>query len=607
MAELATIMAGFGWYFMARNGLKMVRRDIELWQGYNDFVTRTENQFMISDGKLKVLQQKWMLYEGMPDALYKTFWGETGWTKLKASMDIAKAEAIGVINYLSEERCLADTKTVDEELKKRGLSKLIHKARQHAKTTRHKASHVIFERYGEKVKNLIGHIDEIGEVAKIWWGLEGQEKKDGRQGDPNEENIYQLAVKTSISRFAVKTRTRSRDLFKNWAGDVGRLHMALDMLSMASNDDPARPRLTKSYDVNLLQPSEHIRAIATACMLTIPEFIMISAKDSITTQGSTNRVVAVKEVQRNEAGCIHVTDAIRKAAAGDGTSKFSIHGAGGQGSTFEVSQRGDVQALHMDAKTLLSRCMAGPRNAQRRMKLKLAYELSMAYFTLYFSDWAHRVCLENIGFAKMRDATPDGSWTADTICVNQICTGATGPCSVCQFASQSHITPAAKTLRRFGLLLIQIACDGEQITKVKLDPENRKIVAVMVGPKEHRRDALSKRIKEGIDNSDKFIDAVEFCLDHIPSDNQNPEERELTKTLGTFYEAVVRVIGERYKAASSLLYSAEFEDYPRPEPSPERRVIPNPHSSFWGYVDVAFKLFVLISLFILSFRSVFSA
>jgi hypothetical protein len=539
MAEFATIMAGFGWYFLVRNGIRTVRQDFVLSQNEKVFWEGVEQNLAILDDQLKEWQKKWLLYDEVPDAIYLLFWGKDGFKKMKKLVGDASKAADELCKRI-DDRKPQDPPSSAGNGQRNGLVSFI---KRKARRAGQKISYVAFksEEYNNLVNKLKENIGKIDCHANMYWKAEGGLKRDHRREVPDKNDIYHLAIKTNLSRFAVESRDKTDELFSSCESDDLRVHMALDILSLSSDEYPD----SREFDKRLPTPSKHMKAIITASKLHMPELFILSSPDS------NSGVVAVKEVSDNAAAnpggaaipLVPVQEALKEAARGGRSLRFVI-----RRSSFEASyEEGIQEVLSFNAAREELGSLNYNSSERRTLKLKLAYELSIAYFMLYRSTWTEGVCLKSIWLVSLKMAELDNDSRSATR--TRRAAGACGmeksACSICKAASKLREMPTTGPLRRLGLLLVQIASNGANIDEATVNESKKCFSMLKIAGSKYTTGpstlTIAEYIKKNLFDSDELSGAVEFCLTGDLQCNESPGNDVLEEILKLFYEKVVRV------------------------------------------------------------------
>jgi len=524
MADFGISTAVIGLANTLRGAITTGYTDAHTWKRYKTYWKNVDNRLSVHFTAFESWQKKWMFYKDVHIAksMYEDFWGEEGFRKIKEGRDQLEEDAGALKRYL-------DNTGYGEGTRREGIRATMSYSFRKAWFVL--ATHISCDHL---VISIEKGIPDLERLANSYWK---------RQRNPNlppspelhEEIIYHHAIKRGLAIFATETRDRADALFQAYSEakvKVKFLEMTLDLLSVYSD-------------------TKHIHAIAAACEMHLPEFVVV-ARISNEEEGT---VMFVKEELPPEQGdnaadntVLPIPQAFKDAAKGR-SARFAIPtNANGKSVLFSLSHD-HLHHQRNSKRTVLELLSTGQFGPEKRelLKLKLAYELSVAYFMLYRCNSLSEVCLCSLRSAmRNNDSSIEDpeqvEFTIETgFTANGHCT-----CHSHQIASLPNAQPITAPLRRLGLLLIQIAANGRCVTvdevdrdgkiqKLKLDGK----VYDLTNPSDY--DGLIDEIKRGLGDVNKLGDALMLCLRQGLTTHENPNDKEMMQGLETFYDEVVKV------------------------------------------------------------------
>jgi hypothetical protein len=589
MAELTAVMAGFSWFFMVRNGIRTLYEDTYTWETFERTWIDISNRLDIRQNALQTWQEKWMFHKGIPDSMFVDFWGQNGFDKIKLQLFSARENAGELRRYIekmgfsynAEEYPTKHQEQQEfEEIARENDGDIIE--RETGKWTRKRGSSrlkywlrkVEFvlatkTKFVQLAEQLMSNIATLDDLATASWKTRGLALGDTRPDRPDNNAIYHHGIRTALSCFAPKTQLWADELYNTYSQESTLLSMALNILRVDSDEICEPSGKEGRGDNDRARASKHMQAVAIACKLCIPDLVTL-----VRDEQDNHRVVAKEIPSGNKDGSVPPKVAFTNAAKDAKTTTFRIQ-TGSNSKYFIVSHDGSVQ-YHPKTRSTVLQLLSGelasaPRQPEvlQVIKLKLAYELSLAYFMFYRSLWSSMVCISSLGLAVMNGG---GGWNEPksyefTISTAHLCTdekdaATQNQCLGAGFPNLSDLQPGDATtpLRRLGLLLIQIAGNGSTVDIIKM--KNGSVSKLKVrnvvydlekqektthgsdssqDSREENYYALVDYIKGGFGNMERVGEAVLFCLRDPLGNSRNPNDDGMTKGLQVFYRRVVQV------------------------------------------------------------------
>jgi hypothetical protein len=463
MEPFGIVTGVFGLINGPRSAIKTAYTDIHTWKKYKRFWREADRVLTVQLKALEKWEDKWMFYNNIPIPMYHDFWGEEGYKKIKSALDQAEKDATELSKYLKI------TGSIKEPGGKSVFAELGYILRrfQFVLATHEKCDYL--------VNALAEGIKSVEDVANACWEQQST-KYSPRLGAPIRDTIYHHAIKTGLAIFAVEIRYRADKLFDLYSEADMLLYMALDLLSIHTEI---------RHGGREAGETKHVQAIATAYEKSLPEFVILARKPT----NNACIILSARELPQDQKNIVsgtngevlHISKAFKRATKGRVT-RFEIQAEYGNDNKRLVELSLDNSHMHIgdSNRTVLDLFSAGSRRFGDRgwklLKLKLAYELSLAYFMLYCCKSLSKVCICRLRSAVRNAGHRDGDlknpelfeFTIDTD-INHNSEAAPCQCAchadpVTSFESR----PVTAPIRRLGLLLIQIAFNGSRFTNIEV-------------------------------------------------------------------------------------------------------------------------------------------
>lgn len=515
-AVVGFVMSTISWYGMLRNGAQTIYDDAYTLRNFSREVEQIKGKAESQRDEMLVWQEKWMLFRGAPDLLYQDFWGTERFQRIRTTLEGMnddfqrvrhQLESLGLETTIADPNLGCDCDTAADHAQIMG-----HWSRDRFTCWKRMRWMLLQKKHLNDLLNKLGEkLEQITRDSEMGWTRLRPNNVQNVDFDAVYHDVLQKLL-TPIACGSVAETNALRDSCAN-IHTLFKTEMELNIFNVGRED-------------------AHRRAIGRTTKCGRLHLNILTRQGPVATQ---MRVRKTLESDLEALELKEIQQAFSQIVSGN-TTPWKISAAAGI--DFKVAQ-GDPNRPARNTRTweaarrFFSEDHLSNQVSSRlaiSWKSRLAYELSLACFVFYRSQWFSGVC-----GCELRSA--------------ELLTGP-GTARDCEFslafvADHDQITcwqdqwdRDIKPLRRLGLVLVEIVLGKQVSFKWERDQPISEIT--LAGNREPTKvDEILQLVYDSMGKSLEFRNTVEVCLVQLPSGTLRDGYND-TQLLCWFYEIVVR-------------------------------------------------------------------
>ena len=512
-------MAVISWYAMLRTGVQLIHNDIKDSKSYKRDVKDMVDDLGRQNRKLKQWERQWLVWEGTPESLHLTFWGETEYATIKIKLESMYALSREGAKELRHFVHLTESKWQAMDAVKRRYWKM--------------KFIVLKKKYVQELLDKMAKIlKDLDDAARDGWQRDWAHKK----SDVDFAQVHHTGIGHLIVPIAMQTPNYTETLWQSCHFAQEALTTELDLDIFGASLVDFRDQTSETIAKAAAEKHATLTILTRGAALRMAEMTRVCIKQS--TASTDDAVTALAEaLSRVINGSEECHYRARSDLAFHVSKSKNPHYGPGTGT--RVTFR-EIQSRNQPPR-FINGVLLGSIS-----KFRIAFELAQACLLFLRTTWFSQICSCGIRCGKPSDTSDELQYDFTLRlgeAEHQPVEWAGTEMRNCWGLAQQNWDVLTKPLRRLAILLIEVTL-GTTVLETRCD-DNGAITAFVfceghpgnLKRKIHSLDKVMDDVRLAAHKSRDYRQAVRHCATaHFP---QTPDDAQMRILLARFYWAVL--------------------------------------------------------------------